>query len=814
MAQPVWITPAGALPPAADGRFYTLPLQAYDPAEVDTVYYRVISGKLPDGMQVTYDSVNQIAILSGVPNRSAVNITSKFAVRAYTQKVVQGVTVVNRLADRTFDITVTVNGIPTFITPAGQVAEYYNGTLVDGLQITYTNGDAVDPTGGLVISLKSGSLPPGLSITPTGLISGFVLLPAGTQGGYDPLFDPSYPNGHNSSLNGQAGSFDATPFDTLTTTNTATYEFTLQVSDGRISNLRSYTITIDSTSDLTADTTQITADDTFITADQVPERPPVILTPQGSIGTVQSDNYFAFQFTAVQVSGLNYTFEINDGAGSNIPGLILDPGSGWLYGYIPSQGIYTQEYAFTINAYLDSDPSIISTTYSYSLNVTGPINSEIIWNSTPLLGSIFNGSTSTFTISATSVAGLVLSFALKSGSDSLLPQGLTLLPSGNIAGRVSFDTFALDGGTTVFDGQIYTSSIVPTTFDLLYTFTVVATSSNGLIQDSKTFSIQVIRKYNEPYENLYIQAMPPKMDRAVISSLLTNSDIFPNDLIYRSDDANFGVSSSVVYNHAYGLTASTLTEYYAALVENHYWRNLVLGEIKTARALDDFGNVMYEVVYSEIIDDLVNPQGISVSKSVTLPYPVQDINDQTVQIVYPNSLENMRTQVIDTVGQVSNLLPRWMLSTQSDGTVLGFTPAWVIAYTTPGASGQVAYNIKSEFGIDQLNQIDFDVDRYEIDRLLTQNWDPVLQSWIPNPPSLTTFDYSATETTDQWFNNAFNTVNWINNDLDIVEWQNSWNGQPTTFDHNSLQFIAPVDMYSNTNEYDKYVVFPKRNILE
>jgi hypothetical protein len=68
----------------------------------------------------------------------------------------------------------------------------------------------------------------------------------------------------------------------------------------------------------------------------------------------------------------------------------------------------------------------------------------------------------------------------------------------------------------------------------------------------------------------------------------------------------------------------------------------------------------------------------------------------------------------------------------------------------------------------------------------------------------------------QWVNNDLETVNWINNDFEIVGWQNTWNGQPTTFDGNSLQFTAPVDMYSNNNttEYDKYLVFPKINILE
>jgi hypothetical protein len=39
-------------------------------------------------------------------------------------------------------------------------------------------------------------------------------------------------------------------------------------------------------------------------------------------------------------------------------------------------------------------------------------------------------------------------------------------------------------------------------------------------------------------------------------------------------------------------------------------------------------------------------------------------------------------------------------------------------------------------------------------------------------------------------------------------------GVATVFDGNSLQFISPVDIYTNTNQYDKYLVFPKRNILE
>jgi hypothetical protein len=50
-------------------------------------------------------------------------------------------------------------------------------------------------------------------------------------------------------------------------------------------------------------------------------------------------------------------------------------------------------------------------------------------------------------------------------------------------------------------------------------------------------------------------------------------------------------------------------------------------------------------------------------------------------------------------------------------------------------------------------------------------------------------------------------------DISVTDSSGSYSDAPTTFDHNSMRFIAPVDMYSNTQEYDKYLVFPKRTIL-
>jgi hypothetical protein len=307
--------------------------------------------------------------------------------------------------------------------------------------------------------------------------------------------------------------------------------------------------------------------------------------------------------------------------------------------------------------------------------------------------------------------------------------------------------------------------------------------------------------------------MPSLADRSLINSLIQNDNIFPPALIFRNDDLNFGVARQVVYQHAYGLTAATYDDYVNSLDINHYWKNLVLGEISTAQALDDNGNVIYEVVYSQIVDSLVNNNGTSVGKSVTLPYEIATDLGPT-QTVYPNSLQNMRNQVIDTIGQISNVLPRWMLSKQANGSVLGFTPAWVIAYTIPGASGQVAYNVQTQFGIDQLNLVDFEVDRYELDNLLTKNWNRDQQQWQPSPSTVTIFDFAHNPQNAVWINNLDPAIvlPWFNNSGSTVEW--SYETLPgTIFDGGSLQFIDPVDMYSNTNSYDRYLLFPRRDII-
>lgn len=717
---------------------------------------------------------------------------------------------------------------------------------------------------------------------------------------------------------------------------------------------------------------------------------------------------------------------------------------------------------------------LASEAYPFSLTITGAVGAEVVWDSPADLGDIANGATSMFKVSAVNRGGRTMRYRLKSGAYNSLPQGLQLQPSGDIVGRVSFDTFALDLGATTFDQSFAINrnlNSLGTTFDQTYVFTVnayaedvnqtiyevasiqvnnggsgysflnkptiaisspvgasavtaqtgfitidggaitnVALSENGngytsaptvtvtqgfggsganltavmaatgsrdAISVFKTFNIKVIREYNRPYQNLYVRAMPPPNDRALIRSLLDNEEIFPPAYLYRSDDVNFGKSTQVTYAHAFGLAPDILERYVSSLYENHYWKNLILGEIATAQAVDPVtGAVVYEVVYSKIIDNLVNDAGESVNKIVTLPYAIVDPADGSTIItsVYPNSLVNMRNQVIDVVGQISNTLPLWMTSKQSNGRVLGFTPAWVIAYVNPGRANEVAYFIQTYF-TQQLNSVDFKVDRYILDRVLSRNWDSTNEyisgknpppgpigdvlvgpgTWVPAPPTLTTFDRFGTggklfigtvdiATSLAWSDVNNRSLTYINelggldgiiNDVEgktiIFPNQEEYNGPPgsnyatpddawqtwdapsggvdgipetyfsaegldlsttvpgddistinermaiytihidplsqclqltlttqteendyvqvlggnfyrtaflyyptspgdgltliswlflltivtdeTTFDENSLQFIAPVDMYDPTDTYDKYLVFPKSNIL-
>lgn len=839
------------------------------------VLYRLQSGTLPQGVQVSDNGTIvgvplAVASLQGVPLEVSRDVTSKFTIRGYTTNYENGVYVLDAIRDRTFTLTITGNDVPEFITPAGSLGEFYDGDGIS-IQIEYTNADATDT---VVVRLAGGELPGGITLSETGLLSGYIA----------PYPDVTEPPGYDLTP------ISTEPYDFVVAAINKNYQFTLEVTDGKSSNLRTFTMFVYDRDTLTADDTEITADNTFVTADETTTRAPFLTNASPSdLGRVRSDNYFAYQFKGndYDTPAIEYVISVNEGGGLP-PGLTLDPESGWYYGYIPDQGVTEIEYSFNIQVRERDNPSVTSELYPFTLTITGAIDAEVTWLTDSDLGTIENGSTSILKVEAVNRGGRELKYRLKSGAFNELPQGLELLPSGEIAGRASFNTFAIDLGYTTFDRtQSNITGVSETTFDSSFTFTVnayaedtsqilykvdsvdvvdggtgyataptitfstpvgatavpaeagnvtvsggaitsvpiaasgagytetatytitgdgsdavlrvnmAATGTRDIVSVYKTFTIRMFRAYNEPYQNLYIRALPPANDRALIAELLDNENIFVPEYIYRPDDPNFGKSQQVTYEHAYGLAPDILDVYVESLYLNHYWKNLVLGEINTAQALDADGNIIYEVVYSKIIDNLVNSNDQSVSKIVNLPYPIIDPSDGSTEItqVYPNSLDDMRDQVIDTVGQISTKLPLWMTSKQADGRVLGFTPAWVLCYTNPGRSAQIAYYIQSQFGV-QLNKVDFKVDRYILDRELSRNWDTETQHWTPTP-SLTTFDrfntagYNFIGTVEIATNLAYSDVN--ERTLQYIADLGGLDGQVLGINGSTLIFVKQQD---------------------
>jgi hypothetical protein len=1047
MAQPVWITPAGSLGVIPEGIFYQQVLQAED-IDGGPVTYALIAGSLPTGIQLNGNGAitgvpAATVRVSGVPAEVSEDVTNKFTVRAYSADVPP------KIRDRTFTLTITGDDAPEFTTPAGSLGVFYDGDELN-IQIGYTDTDPADT---VVVRLVAGELPGGITVSPDGLISGYIR-PA-------PNVDetPGY----------DLTAIYTLPYDFLVSAISKNYQFTLEVTDGRSSNLRTFYFFVFDRATMTADNSVDTADSTEITADETPERAPFIVNSNiTDLGTVRGDNYYAHQFIGRDYDTLNlrYAIAVNEGGGFP-PGLVLDPQSGWYYGYIPDQGITQIDYSFNIWAFqadytnpaitvieaaagtnqltakgvgsvdagqplifadafggltagiiyyvdtiVDQDeaadeivftlttgtltnevgqvqaslviecvatsagtnritclsttglgvgqpiqftgtafggvssaanqiyyikqvvnatqftiatsPTATSTVqlitgagsmvanfivasrpYPYTITISGAIDAEVVWLTDADLGVLENGDTSVLRIEAENRGGRTLTYRLKDGAFNELPQGLTLLPSGEIAGRVSFNTFAIDLGSTVIDGGT-------TTWDSSFTFTVNAyaqdtgqilykvdsveivdggigyssvtppiiefsipvgatatqalagnvTVSGGAItavniNDSgggysapaeisivegyggtgaeltavmvptgirdvvsvfKTFTVRVFRAYNKPYQNLIVQAMPPQNDRLLIDSLLNNQNIFVPEFLYRPDDPNFGKATKVNYDHAFGLDPDLIERYVESLYENHYWKNLVLGQIETAQALDSNGNVLYEVVYSRIIDNLINNSGESVNKIVNLPYTINTaVTGGEVRQVYPNSLVNMRDQVIDVVGQISTRLPTWMTSKQANGRVLGFTPAWVLCYTNPGRSQQIAYYIQTQFG-EQLNRVDFKVDRYILDRELSRNWDTVTQQWTPEP-NLTTFDrfntagYNFIGQVSIATDLAYADVN--QRTLDYINALGGLDGEIDNIDGNTLIFVKqeayngpPGSSYPTTDDAWQDYLFP------
>ena len=815
MTQPVWNTPAGTLGTFPNNVAISIQLSASVQPPAHQLFFALLNGSLP--LPLKLSATGQI---SGVPSQVTVDVISIFTVRITDD--------LGNLRDRTFQITVTGIAIPQLTIADSSLLSVEDSTWVS-IPITYTNPD---PTNVVTIELVQGRLPPGLDITPAGVIRGYAAPPivnvrlnlietvvtgtssdfslvlcnstSGFVSGRPIIFSGSVFGGIEVGLTYFIGEIPSTSSFTINSTpggtiiplsdgtgvmsvelpstslgeaTIDTYSFKLRLNSALGTDVGTYSITVINQNASVSQggpgkthntrvpvllntrpaSIQPTDSDPYYGYYILPSVPP---SQPAMIGTILSDNYFAFKVNGYDFDGnvIRYSF-------SGLPqGLTGHTDTGWITGTpVISSGI--SQYTFSVSVFKEANPSLASTYFNFTYKLSSGVDGVVTWITPADLGSMFNGEVSTLSVLAS--ADVPLQYRIVSGA---LPPNLVLLSNGEISGNVAdqpADVFLILGDITDF-------SVTIQAFSPQY----------SIIQSERTFLISVRQEYNRPTDILYIKATPSLPDRRKIDLLLSDETIIPSEYLYRPGDTYFGKAQEIIYEHMYGILAGDLTEYIAAVTKNHYWRNITLGEIKTAVAKNAAGTVIYEVVYSEVIDNLTNmepPESTNIrdviSTEVYWDTPIDllqgpwytsitdiftsydfDLTYYTsltpgyARLLYPNSMYNMRTQVTNVLGQEydSKLLPLWMTSQQANGSTLGYTQAWVICYTVPGKAETVKNNIQAQtLWPYTLNQINFRIDRFSVDKSTTYNYDKnvsppawtSLPSATPVPNPLDTEDF-------------------------------------------------------------------------
>jgi hypothetical protein len=760
MAQPIWNTSTGSI-----GSYPSLieivPIQLLASAVLPAVSitYTILSGSLPSGLALTEDG-----LIYGIPNSVPSNTVTVFVVRATDN--------LQNIRDRTFSLTVSGVEGPSFTSPSGILFSQSDSVWIE-YPIQYNNPI---PSNQVAIRVTQGRLPPGLEINEFGLIRGYpappitnvnlplvntstvaisnnVLTCFSTVGftigrpiifsgtGFGGIIEGAtyyvkeiFGDGTTFTVSITSGGSIATFADSVGYMLTAlpsvsqgqptvqTFSFVLELDSLLGSDSETYSITIanqQAPASIGGDSKPIntrvptilnTRPATYNIGLNDVDYSYYILPPNSKgetyppsenayIGRFNSDDEFTFKIMGRDFDNnqLQYVF-------ADLPlGLTGDSNTGWISGNPVIANDTISPFTFSVSAQKAINPSLQTPFVNFSFIIKNDIEGIVDWITPANLGTVSNGIVSNLKVVAES--DVVLKYRLV--DDSVLPPNLTLLDNGEISGVVAYQP---------------TDSFLPPNSTVDFTFAIEAYSEKfPIVNSTRTFTVTVDIQFGQPTDTLYIKCTPSISDRNLLASLLTNTSIIPTDYLYRPTDPYFGKSSNVVYEHAYGIYASDFEDYVAAVTKNHYWRQLTLGEIKTAVAKNDAGEIIYEVVYSEVIDNLINPAGQSVAKEIFWPrfIPLElgpwytseldiftsygdpdyytSLTPGFARSLYPNSLPNMREQVGDVLGQEfdSNLLPKWMTSQQLNGSTTGFVPAWVICYTKPGFADIVKNNINT-----------------------------------------------------------------------------------------------------------------------
>lgn len=262
------------------------------------VTYAVISGKLPRGLRIQGDKI------VGTPFEVPRTTEFKFCIRASKQF---------SITDRTFYMTVQGSDEPTWLTPAGALPIGSNNAyyIIDDAYIDFqlSASDTDTATGQTLkffIASGEGELPPGLIMTDTGRITGFVqpLLSVPLNAGEGPfdtdLYDSvAYDFGYRPTNGYDTYVYDLTVYDFFVPTGrprklNRNYEFIATITDGDTVTKRKYRIFVVGDDFFRSDNVIMTTGSGTYTADITYVRAPIFTTPS-DLGLRRANNYQTFK---------------------------------------------------------------------------------------------------------------------------------------------------------------------------------------------------------------------------------------------------------------------------------------------------------------------------------------------------------------------------------------------------------------------------------------------------------------------------------------------------------------------------------------
>ena len=343
------------------------------------------------------------------------------------------------------------------------------------------------------------------------------------------------------------------------------------------------------------------------------------------------------------------------------------------------------------------------------------------------LGSISPYKVSVFRVGATTKASIPLQYSYKSGR---LPPGLRVEPSGEITGKVKDQLFSFDNIDTTFDNG-------GTTVDKDFDFKVTATGQSGQLTKEQDYRISCAKRTKDEITNMYGQIFVTETARTDFLNFITDSKIFVNDARYRQQDVNFQTIPFKVLFMA-GVHLKSLGTMLNFMVNNNYTVTLNTGAYKSAKAKDQAGNVIYEVIYAELIDPNTGVDNTITFANQLLPNITIRFNASTVELLTDNSLPIPGTHEIKVYTNAINrmqdelksgltvesfeYLPLWMKSAQDDGLVLGHKNVLPIRYCKEGEADKILYRIKNESTYD-IRSLPIRFDRWILDNNIGSTFD-------------------------------------------------------------------------------------------